>query len=419
MKKIIILSLSVGIVFFSCTTTRVNEQQLSSIQIHDRNGFQETISSPDRLKQYASTDFTEPQVYQKIVRTYKRDTEGKTKTILTSYHDNGLLKQYLEGENGRARGIFREFYDDGRLKVEAFVIEGVAEFLPEAMQKWVFDGTSKAWDEEGILSAEITYEKGKLKGDAIYYHSNGEIKKIVPYVHGLIHGTVKEYDVYGNLIAEIQYRLGEKHGNVSFFGTESIPPYEEEYVKGRLVTGIYKDPEGVIVSQVKNGEGTQLFYENGIMRKKISIVGGEQEGLMWFYTTEGELESMFSLKDGEKHGLETLYYSGEKPKLAMHWNAGEITGQVKTWYESGTVQSEMEMHKNMKHGLSVAWYEDGSLMLVEEYEKGKLTSGKYFKKGEDDPVSKIANGSGIAFLFDQAGVLLEKVTYKDGAPFEE
>lgn len=418
MKKSFAVSIGLGIMLCACSP-KVQEQQLSSIQIHDRNGFQETISSPDRLNLYATTDFTEPQVYDKVVRTYKRSADGKTKLVLTSYHENGLLKQYLEGENGRARGIFREFYEDGKLKVEVFVIEGIAEFLPEAMQKWVFDGTSKAWDPNGALCAEITYEKGKLKGEAFYYHPNGEMKKVVPYLQGVIHGTVKEYDTYGNLIAEINYQLGEKHGTVSFLGTEEIPSYREEYAKGKLVSGEYMDPEGNIVSRVIDGKGTQVFYEKGVLRKKITIIGGEQEGEMWLYNDQGILSSTFSIKRGEKHGLETLYYENETPKLAMHWHSGEVVGQVKTWYENGVVQSESEMHGNAKHGMSVAWYEDGSLMLVEEYEKGKLVSGKYFKKGEEMPISKIAKGEGIAYLYDQSGVLLEKVMYKDGVPSEE
>jgi len=418
MRNGLVITIGLAVLLTSCTG-RVDDQKLSTIQINDRNGFQETISSQDRLDLFEQTNFSEPQVYQKVVRTYKRGKEGKAKTVLTSYHDNGLLKQYLEGENGRARGVFREYYDDGKLKVEAVVIEGVADLIPEAMQQWIFDGTTRAWDKDGSLSAEITYEKGKLKGDSIYYHPNGEIKKIVPYLQGVIHGKVKEYDMYGNLAAEIEYQLGEKHGLVSFLGSDTIPAYEEEYVKGKLKRGVYKDPTGAVASRVEDGSGIQTFYENGHLRKKLSISNGEQAGEMWLYNEEGVLESSFSLKNGEKHGLETLYFLDETPKLAMNWHNGEVAGQVKTWYRSGLVKSETDMHDNTKHGMGIAWYEDGSLMLVEEYEKGKLVSGKYFKKGEEMPISKISKGMGTAFLYDETGVLLEKVQYKDGTPFEE
>lgn len=411
--------ITLGSLFVIGCTPRFQEQHLSSIQIYDRNGFQETISSKERLEQYESADFTEPQVYERIVRTYQRSDTGTSKTIVTSYHENGLLKQYLEGENGRARGLFREFYTDGTKKIEVLVIEGIADFTPEAMQKWVFDGISNAWDEHGQLRAEIPYHKGKLHGEAFYYHENGEVKKIVPYLQDKIHGIVREYNTHGLLVGEIAYELGDKHGVVRYLGTDEIPAYTELYQKGKLVTGEYTSPEGEVVSRVVDGNGTQTFYTNGHLDKVVTIQNGACEGEMQLFDDSGALSSKYNLCNGEKHGEEIVYYPNETPKLLLTWHRGEILGKVKTWYQSGGLQSEVEMHDNAKHGICVTWYEDGSLLHVEEYEHGVLVDGKYFKKGEGSPISKIEHGNGIAHLFDGDGVLLEKVMYKDGIPEKE
>lgn len=402
---------------FSGCTQRQAQPQLASIQLIDRNGFQETISVKERLEQYEAADFSEPQVYQKVVRTYNRGEEGKARSVLTTYHDNGLLKQYLESENGRARGTFIEYYDSGKKKVEATVIEGIADVKPEAMHQWVFDGFSQAWDEEGNRVAEIQYAKGKLQGDSVYYHSNGEIKKVVPYERGLIHGVVKEYDTFGKELATISYVNGEKHGTVEFLGN---PSFEEVYAKGKLVQGIYRAPDGSVTSEVKEGNGIVTTYTDGVLSQKSTVEKGVFEGSVWLYNANEELASIYTLHDGEKHGLETVFYEDGLPKLLITWHEGEVKGQVKSWYANGNVQNEMEMHDNVRHGLSVSWYEDGSLMHTEQYESGKLLEGKYFDKGDEKhPVSYIEKGTGVATLYDKKGILLEKVQYDNGAPKEE
>ena len=131
------------------------ENRLSSIQIVDRNGFKETISAPERLRYYEHTDFFAPQPYEKVMRVYTRNTQGKTPSKMTTYHSNGELWQYLEVVNGRARGYYREWHENGVLRLELTVIEGLGDLSEEAQLSWIFDGPSRAWDSEGHLLAEI------------------------------------------------------------------------------------------------------------------------------------------------------------------------------------------------------------------------------------------------------------------------
>ncbi|MCB1136152.1 MAG: hypothetical protein KDK78_07790, partial [Chlamydiia bacterium] len=73
---------------------------------------------------------------------------------------------------------------------------------------------------------------------------------------------------------------------------------------------------------------------------------------------------------------------------------------------------------NKKQGMCTAWYEDGSLMFVEEYDKDRLIQGKYLRPGEHTPISRVAEGSGIATLFDADGKFIRKICYEDGEPVE-
>src|SRR5687767_12683184 len=97
-----------------CTTALREEAPLVAIQIQDRNGLIETVSTEERLSRFREIDFLQAQPYQKVSRMYRKG--GKNCAIITSYHSNGLLAQYLETEDMRAHGLYREWYASGQLK---------------------------------------------------------------------------------------------------------------------------------------------------------------------------------------------------------------------------------------------------------------------------------------------------------------
>ena len=121
-------------------------QELSHIQLVDRNGVNETISHEDRLSQLDRVNFMEAQPYQKVTRVFKRSNEGKLCSKITTYHDNGELHQYLEVMGGRAHGLYREWHDNGTLHIEATVMEGIGDITPQAQTSWLFDGMSYVWN---------------------------------------------------------------------------------------------------------------------------------------------------------------------------------------------------------------------------------------------------------------------------------
>src|SRR5690349_20519709 len=132
-------------ILYSCISTSSVQDGLVSVQIIDRNGFSETISSKDRLESFEKTDFLANQPYQKVLRVFKQGKEGGGTSKISSYHDNGQIWQYLEVENGRAHGAFREWHPNGHLRLEATVIGGTADITEAAQMTWLFDGTCRVW----------------------------------------------------------------------------------------------------------------------------------------------------------------------------------------------------------------------------------------------------------------------------------
>jgi len=421
--KWLYLILFVGIVSGCTRYESLSQNQLTSIQIIDRNGFKETISSPERLKCYQHTNFCTSQPYEKVTRVYMRNVQGKTPSKLTTYHSNGGPQQYLEVVNGRACGIYREWHENGKLRLELSVIEGVGDLSAEAQLSWIFDGYSYALDDQGCLLAEMYYEKGNLQGPALYFHPNGKLSKSIPYEKNVIDGKILYYDFNGMLIGETPYIRGEKHGLALFKGDSATPPYSEEYRDDLLIEATYHDFSGNVIAKVEKEYGRKAIFDNGKLAYIQEYKKGYPEGEVQKFDEKGCLESIYHIKNGVKHGEEWVYYplhneERYQAKLYLQWNNEIIQGIVRSWYPNGVLESEREMYDNCKHGTSSAWYCDGSLMMVEEYENDQLFRGTYMKKGSMEPISSVANGEGVATLYDAEGVFIKRIVYKKGYPVD-
>jgi len=398
-----------------------NSDTIVSMQIIDRNGFTETISNKDRLSNYKSVDFSTPQPYQKVLRVFGRNRSGQSSSKITSYHENGHLSQYLEVIDGRAHGIYREWFPNGHLKIEAHLIEGVADIHEIAQTTWVFEGVCKAWDEQGNLNAEFYYEKGLLHNTAHYFFQNGKLQKLIPYDQGETHGKVQVFDEQENLIEEIPFIHGEKDGPAIAFWSPGHLLSQELYEQGRLINASYHDPHGECIAEIKEGRGQQAQFMDEKLHSLTTFFRGIPEGEVQLFYPNGTLKCTYIIKEGKKQGEEWEYYPSQKeahplPKICLHWNEDHIQGQVKTWYSSGQIESQREINGNKKQGTAFAWYKNGDLMLIEEYENDLLLKGSYYKKGDKKAVSRIDAGKGIASLYSNDGIFLKKVNYEKGKP---
>lgn len=395
---------------------------LVSINIIDRNGFTETISNPDRLSKYENINFLDPQPYEKVLRVYSKDPLGNIAAFITSYHPNGLLKQYLEVMNGRAFGTYKEWFSNGTLKIEARVIGGVADLTDGTERSWLFDGECKAWNEKQELEATILYTKGELDGTSLYYHSNGNIWKSVPFQQNKIEGMYEIFLENGQLLQRVEYRGGLRHGKALRYWDQNRISSEELYDQGLLSKGDYYSRSGEVVCRIENGEGYKALFTRDEIAELHEYHGGIQEGEVKVFNKAQKLVALYHVKDNLKHGEEIGYYDivrlNQAPvqKLSVNWYNGKLQGIAKTWYENGFLESQKEMSDNKKNGHSTAFYKDGSLMMIEEYDHDKLVKGEYFEKGERSPVSEVSNGKGVATLYDAEGTFLRKVNYNNGKP---
>lgn len=395
--------------------------KLTSIHIIDREGMTEAVSNQDRLKGYEQVNFLKPQPFQKVLRVYSRDEKGNSCAYITTYHPNGELKQYLEVVNNRAFGVYKEWHTNGVLKAQAYVVEGIGDISLPAEKSWVFDGESMAYDKSGALIASIPYSRGSLEGTSFYYHKNGTVWKELPYHSNLLCGNVNIYLENGSLLQTTPYVNGLKEGNAIRYWPDGSISSKEFYQNGLLLTGAYYDLQGELTTSISNGEGQRSLFGKCNAAEIQEYHHGVQEGAIQKFDEDGILLCIYHTKSGLKQGEEIRFYPKKwnkepKPKLSLSWFQGNIQGLAKTWYENGVLESQKEMSENKKNGVSSAWYSDGQLMMIEEYDQGKLKKGDYFRKGEKKPVSQVINGEGVATIFDANGNYIRKIEYELGSP---
>jgi len=424
--KIILCLRILTILFLSaCHYTGRWEEELVLIQIQDRNGISETISAEERLVNYSTINFLAAQPYKKILRTYR--SEGKNRSVITTYHPNGMLYQMLEVKEMRAFGLFQEWFANGTKKIEATVVGGSADLTTQAQETRIFDGLMEVWNETAQLVAQIQYEKGILFGISIAYYPSGLEQQKIPYFQDQIHGTVQSFWDNGNLREEAPYHFGVREGITLGFWPNGEHASEEEHKEGLLCRAAYWNLKGERIAAVTEANGFRGVFNRENLSELQEIREGLIEGNIREFNAQGTLLRSYNLKNDKKQGEEITYFIPDKsatagschPKLSIQWDLDTVHGIIKSWYRSGQMQSQREFCRNKRCGIACAWYLGGSLMLLEEYENDQLIKGQYYKKNLPEPISSIVGGNGTAFLYDEEGLFLQKIPYAKGQPIEQ
>lgn len=385
----------------------------------DPNGLAETVTNQERLKEMAQRNFFDPQPYKKVLRVFAKDRQGTSKSIITSYYDNGRIRQYLECRNGRACGLYLEWYEDGQRKIEANVTAGQADLSDAAFSSWSFDGMCTAWNESGTCVALMPYKDGALHGLSKTFFPSGRLERTTQYDHGMKEGEEQACYETGQRSEVSSYHDNMRHGTSLVFFRDGKEAAHEEYQNDSLLTGTYFSPTGETLTSVIDGRGVRSSFKDGKLSLQQEVRNGHPEGWVTIYAPQGFIEQRYEVKNGKKNGQDIRYFPGVeklRPKISIEWRDDIINGTVCTWYPNGALESQREMRNNLKQGLSMAWYSDKSVMLVEEYENDILKRGRYHKKGEIAPVSQVEKGTGTATIFDDSGSVIAKIPYVEGKP---
>ncbi|RDB31156.1 toxin-antitoxin system YwqK family antitoxin [Candidatus Similichlamydia laticola] len=416
-------------IWFFCSGCCFHQKKplLRSVQVVDYQGISQTISDPKRLLSFEARDPLEAHEYKQVARHYRRTKKGNLFSILTSYHPTGTIFQYLEVKNGRAQGQYREWHPNGVLHLECRVLGGIPDLRLETQESWEFDGICQSWDTKGHLEASIPYVKGKREGEAFTYYPDGNVQQILSFNQNLLHGKKKVYSPEALLLEEIEYEHDLLHGNSCIYSSTGKILSEELFEQGLLVKGSYFNVEGVQIGSVLNGSGWRFVFEKDNVVEKQEFIDGSQKGKIYFFNSKGHLSRLATYQDGLLHGEDEHFFTpqvGDQPnpplrQARIQWYQDEIRGEVESWYENGQLLSSGTILDGEKDGTFTCYYPNGAVSLIEEYEKGFLRKGRYFRMKDMALVSSIEEGEGLAILFDENGALQRKTYYKNGHPILE
>lgn len=138
-----------------------------------------------------------------------------------------------------------------------------------------------------------------------------------------------------------------------------------------------------------------MWYDNGQLEKKYTLINGKKEGLEQRWNTNGRLSREINNKSGKKDGLVRAWDANGR-LTEDHWRNGEHTWPRREWYSNGQLLKEGKpIDKNDESIIEYRhWYENGQLMMVSLYKNKKR--------------------HGVKLVWSEDGLLESEITYNNG-----
>ena len=360
------------------------------------------------------------------------------------YHPNGQVRFEGTFDNGRLSGLWVEYWDNGQVRQigEAYGSERGLNSLEAPLKT----GHWTAYQQDGSVSLEGTYEENLLQGRAATYYPDGTLFSEGWFEHGQLTGAFVQYHPNGRVraVGEVKGNVGGRpnlwnpvktgywveywsDGSLAFEGTYenglltgralvyglSGLEYEVTYHEGRLHgpwTRYHPNGEVWMTGEARHGESRPLnsaweqpmrvgpwheYNPDGTLMFEGTYVNGRLDGPAAKYHENGKLHVKGAFVDGQVVGEWTEYFpTGELAQTG--WSSGsalsvnEIEDIIKTGYwreRNGRYLFEGAYQNGLRHGpFKVYDYTaiPGWLIFEGTYESGQLvgTWAEYYNNGQ-------------------------------------
>lgn len=289
--------------------------------------------------------------------------EGRTRAIYTSYYKDieprydgtfpafGRVKLYGFYHNREMDGKWIEYYPNGQVYEVYTYANGSREGYYASYYEDTVLRSDYSFALHGALKSEGTYRNGKRKGKWKDYYPDGRLRAQVVYRTGI--QKVRFYHPNGQL-EDIYDRVDYKQEGVyTNYYQDTCPRANGKFAKR---------------GQVK----IQAFYRNG-----------NPDGVWRVYYPSGRLKKFITCVDGEKEGLYTSYYEGEKKLPAKslaqvneqgNYRNGVKDGEWRMYYSNGQLEERGSFLNGKKNGEWECYSDDGKRKKVETYVDGEVIS---------------------------------------------
>ncbi|WP_026450328.1 toxin-antitoxin system YwqK family antitoxin [Aequorivita capsosiphonis] len=383
---------------------------------------------------------------RQIIEHYKsipKDDKSVLDGVRKVYQNDEVLVDKTNYKNGKKDGQYWLYNPNGSLREKGRFKNGL------------HINKKKTYDASGILLRDENFiihtnEEGKevsvLDGRIKYFYNNGNISSDCYYKKGKKEGICKEYNKNktNSLKSEISYKNDLQHGPYSNFGYDGKPQrkgifYQEIMVNDSILKNVY---EGEIIvyqqngmkervehwrNYKKNGPLESFFHKSGELYKRENYTDDLKDGMEERWDKEGNLvyQAYFEIVEvdqkriSQQTGTETTWQDGALKKKA-EWKNGLLNGVLNVYYANGQLEKTMFYKDGVLDGKLENFYENGSLHQDFNYqsnakdskyigwnktydENGKI-SRRFYAKGDGDNIIEENFENGLRKSLNVIGV---------------
>lgn len=388
--------------------------QPGDYSLHQRNG--DTIWKKNKMVVFNTAKET-----IEISETKK----GKKHGVQKLFYPKGVLSSIIHFKNGEKNGRYWLYNPNGNLREKGKFKTGL-----NINKKKTYDASGTLLRDENYIID--TNEEGKkvsvLDGRIKYYYNNGNISQDYSYKKGKRDGVLKEYhrNKTNSLKSEVYYKNDLPHGAYTHYYYDGNLErkgiyYQEIKVNDTILKNVY---EGEIITNQPNGmrqrvEHWKNFMKNGSLKSFTSRTGelykkenyrnnlkdgveerwdngGKLNYQAYFEIVEvdnklvsqqtgtettwkdGLLKTTTEYQNGLKNGVQNLYYANGNIENTFFNKVGIIDGHYKTFYENGTLHQDFNYQSNGKDSEYIRWNKT--------YDENGNLSHKFYAKGDGDNI---------------------------------
>ncbi|MDA3944767.1 MAG: toxin-antitoxin system YwqK family antitoxin [Bacteroidetes bacterium] len=363
-------------------------------------------------------------------RTYYEDGILKSEGNRLDFELDSLWKFYDEQGNLILEINYKQGIKDGERKTYLS-----NEILVERFEKDVKTGLTERFDKQGRLLQSIPFEQGLENGIARLYDTTGNIIELITYQKGFIvdreringydsdqrrHGRWKWFYADGLLQSEGVYKHGLKNG---FF---------KEYDKNGNLKKIVKYIDGVLQEQAEELALLDMkrdYYPNGKVKVEATYRNGVAEGIRREFDEQGNVEKAFTFKhgtlvaegiiaaNGQRQGFWKYYYPNGGLKSQGNYTDDVRSGEWEFFHTNGVLEQRGSYNENGQPiGLWKWFYNDGKLLRDENYRDGLLDGilTEYGPQGRIITQGDYIDGLKEGFWFYETGDMRMEGNYSGG-----
>jgi len=212
--------------------------------------------------------------------------------------------------------------------------------------------TVETFDEYDTKKSLSRTKNGKLDGNQLEYHDNGNVKFKENFKDGIRDGETTTYYNDRNVKREEYYKNGKQEGNQeSYFKNGQIQ--SEEYYKNGKQDGVQR-----------------WYHQNGNTSRELYYKNGELDGVWKLYYDNGQIETEANFKNGEQDGSTKQYYYNGQIQREQNYKDGKLDGVQKIYYTDGTIDEENNYDKGQQDGVQLSYSPNGQLLFESNYKNG-------------------------------------------------